>query len=718
MKYEGFRVRALTRRAMLFGAIFIAALAGRTVGWATPGQEAEHPSAHRVDQFDTYHGVRVHDPYRWLEDPASDDTLAFVEAQDRLTSNTLDSDPRFADYRERFLELQSDPTYFGAQRRGNRVFYFKRTLGSGSRGSVVVVEDGAHRVLIDSEATWPTGTTQVQAYQPDPGGARLLLAISNGPGTPQTWRVLDVASGRLLDDEVVDLLPGAGRAWRPSGDGFYYTAYAVPEGGTIDDIDYTNQRVLLHRIGTSQADDRVVFTMPDEPSWRFGVTVTHDGRTLLISAAEARRNVNHLFAVSIEGEAPRARRLPLPAESSWTYVDNDGDEFVLLAKHQAPKGKLVRIDSSDGDVTELIGQSEHTLRGMQRAGDRWIGTYVVDARRELHVFDREGRHEGKVDLPGLGGLGVAGRPDDPIATATTRHVGDPGTIWEIDTRTREVAHFLRAETSIEADDYVIEQNFVTSADGTRVPVSMVRRRDLKRDGTNPVFMYGYGAWNWAAFPYFQTQWHLWVELGGIFAVPNIRGGGEYGEEWHQAGIKLNKTNAFDDMIAAAEWFAESGWSSPGRIIANGGSASGLLAAAVAMRRPELFGGAVIDHPGLDLLRSQAQPGGQFLVPEYGSVDDVAEFHALHAISPYHNVQDGTCYPPMLVTVGEADRSTAPMHGLKYVAAVQHASDCRNPALLEWVPNGGHLVFGTTDDEQADILARQLIFARRSTERPW
>ena len=503
----------------------------------------------------------------------------------------MDDDPRFAVYRDRFLELQSDPTYFAAIRRADRVFYVKNTLGSAGRMSLMMMADGHERLLIDSEAEWPTGTKQVQGYQADRQGKHVLLRITNGPGTPLALRVLDADTGEQLDDEIINLVPGDVAAWNASGAGFYYTSYPVPDGGSTDDIDFTNRRVSFHRLGTDPANDPVVFRLPEGSDWRLGITTTHDGRTLVINATEARQNVNHVYLGAIQvDDGLEVRPLPLPGDSTWSYVDNDGDNYVMLTKFGAPKRRLLAIDAHSGDVAELIAESDDTLNLIQRAGDYYLTTYVVDARRELHVFDLHGTHEGQVELPGAGGLAIAGRPGDPIAMAQTRHVGDPGTIWEVDLRTREVELFLRAETSINADNYVIEQTFVTSADGTRVPVAMVRHRDLVPDGTNPVFMYGYGAWNWSAFPYFQTQWHLWVELGGIFAVPNIRGGGEYGEDWHQGGIKLNKTNSFDDMIAAAEWFVESGWSSPGRIIANGGSASGLLAAAVAMQRPELFGG--------------------------------------------------------------------------------------------------------------------------------
>lgn len=716
MKYEGFRLSSWSRVATLLATLLAVATLPGMKGWRQ--RQPAPPPAHRVEQVDVYHGVAVADPYRWLEILDAPDTRAFAEAQDQYTREVLNDDPRFAAYRARFLELQAGSNYYGAQIRGDRVFYIRTTLESGSRPTVMVMDNERHRALIDSTAAWPTGTTRVGGYAPDRAGRRLALSISNGPSTPMSIRVQEVDSGELLDDQIVNLLAGESVTWSTSGEGFYYTSYAVPPGGSTDDIDYLDHRVMFHRLGNKPGEDLASFTLPEHPDWRFRTVASNDGRALVITAREPQRNVDHLYFAADDAETLEARRVPLPGDSTWTYVDNDADRFIFLTQYEAPRGRLVQIDASSGEVTELVAESNDTLNNVQRAGDHWLATYIVDARREIHVFDRQGRHEGAIELPGIGGVTTAGHPDVPFATVQTRHVGDPGTIWEVDPRSREVRMLLRPETSINADDYVIEQAFVTSKDGTRVPVSMVRRRDLDRDGTNPVFLYGYGAWSWSAFPYFQTQWHLWVELGGIFAVPNIRGGGEYGEAWHQAGIKLNKANAFDDMIAAAEWFATSGWSAPGRIVANGGSASGLLAAAVAMRRPDLFGGAVIDHPGLDLLRSQAQPGGQFLVPEYGSVEDPDEFKALRAISPYHNVRSSSCYPPMLVTVGEADRSTAPMHGLKYIAAVQYASACDHPALLEWVPNGGHLVFGTSADEQADILSRQLVFARRATEGAW
>lgn len=682
------------------------------------GGAQERPPARRVDQVDTYHGVGVHDPYRWLEQADSPQTHAFVQAQQRLIAATLDTDPRVAAYRDRSLRLQQEPSVYGFSRRGGRVFYNRTTLSSATRLAVRVIENGVHRTLIDSEERWPDSTRQVQSFVPDHTGRYLALIVSHGSGTPATVRVLEVASGRVLDDAIPDL-PGTSLAWLPGGEGFVYTAYPIPPGGGFDDIDYRHQRVLFHRLGTAVERDRVVYERPDEPEWSFGVTLTGDRRALVISATEARRAVNRLFLTSAASPGEEITELELPGESTWSYVDNAGDRYVLYTQYDAPRGRIVEITAAGPNAAvDLIPEREDTIGSVLRAGDRYLVTYLIDARREIRLFGLDGRDERKVELPGIGGLATGGYPGDPMAFAQTRHVGDPGTHWSIDVRTGEVERFMRADTIIDVDRYVIEQAFVTSADGTRVPLSLVRRGDLRRDGTNPVFMYGYGAWKWAAFPYFQVQWHMWIELGGIFVVPNVRGGGEYGEAWHQGGIKLDKQHAVDDTIAAAEWMVESGWSSAGRIVANGGSASGLLAAAATMQRPDLFGGAVIDHPSLDLLRAQAQPGGHFLVPEYGSVDDPAEFHALRAISPYHNLHEGTCYPPMLVTVGEADRTIVPMHGLKFIAGLQHAQSCDNPALLQWVPEGGHLVFGTTREEQAQILARQLAFALAATDGSW
>lgn len=652
-----------------------------------------YPASRTVDAKDVLHGVELADPYRWLEDMESEEVVAWTKEQDRLCRETLGQRAEHEWIERRLRELTHYKTVGSFQEKGGRFFFSMQAPGEVTSAYYVREGEGEPRVLLDPRGLSDDGSVRLKLTAPSPTGRHVAYSV----GGSSSWveiHVRDVESGEDLPEVLVGLRGGS-LAWRQDGAGFFYLRYDLPEPGTELTAEYENGRILYHGLGTEQEADHLVFQRPDRPDWVLGsLRVTEDGRYFVFTANRGAATENALFYVDLEAEEAEVVELVPDGRAAVVYEHNAGPVFYVRTDLDAPKRRLVAVDlrrPGHESWEEIIAERDSAFLGVSVAGDKFACTYVEDGRRALRLFDFEGKPEGEIPLADIGGVsgGFVDRPGERTAYYSFSGPAEPSSIHEVDMETGDSSVFFRPELGWDPEEFITEHVFFESKDGTRVPMFLCYKGELEREGGNPVMMYGYGAYGWAVYPWFNAYRLLWMDMGGVFATPCIRGGGAYGEDWHQAGIRSNKQNSIDDFIAAAEWLIETGVTSPDRLAIQGGSASGLLPAAAMNQRPELFGASVINWPTLDLIRFASYAGGQHRVPEYGSVEDADEFRVLASLSPYHNLRENACYPPIYVNTGDRDEVAIPAHAYKYVAAVQAVQACANPVLLRVDWGGGH-----------------------------
>jgi prolyl oligopeptidase len=696
----------------------------RLDGAAGPGSGGAYPEARREARVETLHGRKVADPYRWLEDLTSAETRAWVEAQDAVTGAALEGRPGLRAVESRLraltgLESQGVPVV-----RGGRSFFLKKDAGAARPSLLVADASGSEaRALVDEESL---GADVLSSFWPGPDGERLAYGVARVGSRWLRVRILEVASGRHLPDELVGLHGGtSGAAWSGDGGTLFYSRYVEPAEGREQQAVLEHHRLYAHRVGTPQAKDALVYSRPDRKEWAFTPSVTDDGRYLVVTVADAARPTNRLYYVDLAPAAQEAWRVvPLfdDGEAAYRFLGSSDDTFWIQTTHRAPRGRVVAVDlrrPQPHDWRELVQQSRDALYFANVVADRLIAVYLHDAKHVVRLFDLAGRPQGEAPLPDLGTTfsGFVGRRADRYAYYSFNSLAYPGgaSVFRLDPLNGESSPLRRPELPFEPTDYPTRQVFFTSKDGTRVPMFIAHRKGLKLDGSAPTYLYAYGAFAWPATPWFQAHILAWMEMGGVYALANIRGGGEYGERWHQAGIGRHRQNAVDDFIAAAEWLIENRVTSGDRLSINGGSASAPLAAAALTQRPELFAAVTLDHPILDLLRFDRFTGGARWKSEFGSPEDPGDFRRLLDYSPLHAVEKGVCYPPTLVTASDRDETAVPSHAYKFTAALQYAQGCDEPVLLQVVRGGGHTSFGNTPEQAAGMYARQLAFLAQALE---
>ncbi len=679
----------------------------------------DYPEARVVDQTDTYHGVEVADPYRWMEDIESKEVLDWIKAQDALTRHFADATPIRADLEKRILALQTFDRYGMPIRKGNR--YFWGRTKAGMVNPELYVQEGitGEARMIFNPQTHPHLQKKGArfggaSYSRD--GQKMAYRIGQGQSRWRKLYIMQVDKGEDGPEELQGVLGGI--AWDQASDGFFYVKYPVPEEGEEMNAALENAKIYYHRVGTLQEADPLIYERPQNPTWSYGVRVSDDGAYLVISATPGGSfsgMSDYLFYQDLKAYGSSVVQLFGDTDSTYGFEGNDGATFWIRTDHEAPNARLVAVNiekPSPAHWTDLIPEEPEVLNTISIVGDYLIARYSRDARPVVKVFKQDGTFAYALELPNLGSAnGLGDMPEANEAFYSMNILYDPGTVYRLDVETGKSTVFRRPALPYNPDAYAGKQVFVTSKDGTRVPMYIIHKKGIKQDGNNPLYMYAYGAYAWVAYPWFQPSLVSWLERGGVYALPNIRGGGEYGDHWHKDGIRANKQNAIDDYIAAAEWLIEHKYTNPERMIANGGSASGPLAAAAIIQRPALFGAGVIDIPNLDLLRAHLFPGGPNRVQEFGSSENVEEFEALRAYSPYHNVKDGVCYPPMILTVGSKDEVAFPSHGYKFVARMQEAQACDNPVLLNVAWGAGHS-YGLNAEQNAETWSENLAFLIR------
>ncbi|MGE0554263.1 MAG: prolyl oligopeptidase family protein [Gemmatimonadales bacterium] len=682
------------------------------------------PAAKRGGHVDRLHDVSVPDPYRWLEDLESDATRTWARAQDAWTRDQLRSVPG-RDWLERTIRRAAEARRTSTPvRLGGRYFY----TTSGTTGAARLIDgvwmrtsvDGRPILVVDGDSIARAGG-RVVLTAPSLDGRRMAFGVAAPGSRWMTIRIRDLDRGTDLSDTLAGLVSGRSSvSWRPDGAEIYYSRFEQPAGGDLRTAALGEERVFAHRLGDAQSSDRLVFAPPEGAGWALGTALTVDGATLVVTAKEPSSQGNRVYLVDPSGRREPSMLVSGFAET-FTFVGSEGDEFWFQTDAAAPRGRVVAIDRrapARERWRELIPERDETITnwlGVSAVGGHLAVGYLVDARHTVRVFATTGELRYELTLPRpMGSLwtGIVGRQNEPEAFYTLSGLADPGTVYRLDVATGRSTEFARTATGVDPDRFLTRQVFYRGKDGTRIPMFLVEGRD-RPSGPAPVWMYGYG-FDWAAAPWFQPAMVAWLELGGVFALPNTRGGTEYGEDWNAAGSRRHKQTAIDDYVAAAEHLIASGVTTRNLMVANASSAGGAIGGAALVQRPELFGAAVLDYPLLDMLRYDRFTGARTWAHEYGTVADPADFRALLAYSPYQTIRDGVCYPPTLVAPGELDQSTPPLHAYKFVAALQHAQSCDHPIALRVAWGAGHSAGATTRDATA-MWVDQLAFLIRALD---
>ncbi len=655
-----------------------------------------YPETRPGDHVDVYHGVEVADPYRWLEEDVrvSQRTAAWVEAQNRVTAAHLESLPQRQAIRERLTELWDYERYSAPFAAGGRYYHFKND-GLQNQSVLYVREslDAEPRALVDPNAWSEDGTVTLAGTAASDDGRYLAYGVMTAGSDWRTWRVMEVESGRLLPEEL-KWIKFSRPSWTADSRGFFYGRFEEPEGERKYQSLNLNHRIYYHRVGTDPSADVLVFERPDHPQWTFSPQVTDDGRYLVLSVSSGRGG-NQRMVLYRDLQEPYAMPVTLIGgfENQYRFVGNDGPTFYFVTDLEAPKKRLVAIDvrrPERGSWREILPESKDSLSGVSLVGNLLVARYLEDAKTRVKIFTLAGGHVRDVELPAIGSaVGFDGRRTDTETFYTFSSFATPPSIYRYDLITGESALLQRAELDFDPGAYLVEQAFYRSKDGTRVPMFLAHRKGLALDGTNPTLLYGYGGFNISQTPRFSVEWLAWMEMGGVFALPNLRGGGEYGEEWHRAGMKLNKQNVFDDFIAAAEWLIKNRYTRREKLAIHGRSNGGLLVGAAMTQRPDLFAAALPAVGVMDMLRFHKFTAGRFWVEDYGTAEDPEQFQALYAYSPYHNIEPGTAYPATLVTTADTDDRVVPGHSFKFAARLQRAQAGDAPVLIRIESRAGH-----------------------------
>jgi prolyl oligopeptidase len=671
----------------------------------------QYPRTRKDDVVDDYHGTRIADPYRWLEDQDGNEVVQWVAAQNKVTRAFLDAVPERAAIRARLQELWNYPRWGAPRKAGPRWIYGKND-GLQNQSVLWITGDLAQpgEVLLDPNRLSADGTVALSATALDEAGRHLAYATSARGSDWMEWRVLDLESRQTLPD-TLQWSKFSGAAWTHDGRGFFYQRYPAPKAGEVYQAENRNPQLCYHRLGTAQDQDIVVYERPDQPEWGFAGEVTEDGRYLVIAIWTGTDRRNRIARVDLQEDGWPVQPLLMEFDASYDFLANDGATFYVRTDKDAPRGRIVAVDLADpapGTWRDVVPEGAHALQGAVAVADRLVLLYLEDASHRVLVKRFDGSDDGEIALPALGSAGgFTGRRKDTETFFTFTSYLHPSTIYRYDFATKELGVFRAPGLAFDATPYVTKRAFLQSKDGTRLCLFLTHRKGLRLDGGNPTYLYGYGGFNVPITPSFSVSNLVWIERGGVLAVAVLRGGSEYGEEWHQAGMLANKQNVFDDFIACAEYLVRNGYTRTGRLAIGGGSNGGLLVGAVLTQRPDLIGAAVPEVGVFDMLRYHKFTIGWAWAPEYGTSDDPEHLKWLLAYSPLHNVRDGTAYPAVMMMTGDHDDRVLPGHSYKFAARLQEAQAGPGPVLIRIETDAGHGAGKPTSkliDEAADRWA--------------
>lgn len=672
-----------------------------------------YPVTRKDKAVDTYHGVTVEDPYRWLEDDHSPETKTWVAAQNAVTEHNLAAIPSREAIRSRLTELWNYERSSLPQTEGGKWFY---TVNSGLQDQAVLhladSLDGERHVLLDPNTLSEDGTVSLANYAVSEDGRWLAYATSGGGSDWNEIRVREIATGRDLDDHL-RWVKFSGLSWAKDGSGFYYSRYpAPPEGEALTQVN-ENQTLWFHRVGTPQEEDRLIYERPDQPRWGIGGWVSEDGDYLLIHLSQGTDPKNRFAYLSLEDEGASVVELLSEGDAEYSFIGNLGPVFHFHTDLDAPRKRIIAIDirrPGREDWREIVSESGDLLDSAGLVGGKLFGTYMKDASDRLYCFETDGSGQTEIRLPGLGSIGgLAGKQHDEEVFYAFTSFTEAASIYRLDTASGDSSLWRKAEVGFDGSAYETKQVFFESKDGTRVPMFIVHRKGIALDGSHRVLMYGYGGFQINLQPGFSVSRAVWLERGGIAVIVNLRGGGEYGREWHDAGRKLNKQNVFDDFIAAAETLVAEGYTRPGKLAIQGGSNGGLLVGACITQRPELFGAALPAVGVMDMLRFNQFTIGWAWEEDYGSPTDPEEFRVLHGYSPYHALKPGVRYPATLVTTADHDDRVVPAHSFKFAARLQECQAKDGPPVLIRIDTSAGHGAGTALSKVIDRTADEWAF---------
>jgi prolyl oligopeptidase len=677
-----------------------------------------YPKAHTVDQVDDYFSTKVSDPYRWMEDVDAPEVKAWIEDENELTRSVLDRVPGREQMQARMMELINFERYTAPVRRGTRYFYWHNS-GLQNQNVLYWTEglDAEPRVLIDANIMSDDGTVAISGLSVSEDGRLVAYAIADAGSDWMKWHVREVATGEDLPD-VIEWSKFSTASWLKDGSGFFYEGYDAPEANALKATNYFH-KIFFHKLGTPQSEDKLIFDRPDDKEMNVGAAVTDDGRYLLVYQTKGSSPYNELAVKDLEQPDAPIVQISTVADALYSPIDNDGPRFWIHTTLKAPNGRVVEVDLAHPEREHwktVIAETENNLDSVSMIDDTLIANYLADAQSMVELHTREGELIDRLVLPSIGTVvGFAGKRTDTETFYQFTNFTTPATVYRLDMKTRRSTIYRQPKLQFDPAHYETKQVFYTSKDGTRVPMFLSFRKGLQLDGTVPTLLYGYGGFNVSLRPEFSSANLLWMEMGGLYAQPSLRGGGEYGEAWHKAGTKLAKQNVFDDFIAAAEWLIANRYTSPKKLAISGGSNGGLLVAACEIQRPELFGAVLPSVGVMDMLRFDKFTIGWAWKTDYGAPsENEAEFQAIYRYSPLHNLKPGTAYPPTLITTADHDDRVFPAHSFKFAAAMQAAQAGPNPVLIRVETRAGHGA-GTPLSKRVELAVDQFTFLAKELE---
>jgi prolyl oligopeptidase len=682
--------------------------------------ELAYPSARTVEQTDDYFGTTVSDPYRWMEDVDSAELKTWIDAENELTQRYLAQVPLRETMQRRLMELINFERYTAPARRGTRYFY---SHNSGLQNQNVLYWhtglDGEPKVLLDPNTFSEDGTVAISGISITDDGSLAAYSIADAGSDWVKWHVRNVTTGEDLAD-VVEWSKFSGAAWLKDGSGFFYQGYNAPEAEALKTANYFH-KVFFHQLGTPQSEDKLIFDRPDDKELNLGAQVTDDGRYLVLHQSKGTSPNNELAVKDLADPDAPILRLIDTADATYAPIDNDGTLFWLLTTLDAPNGKVISIDLNNPGREHwktVIPESTNKLSDISIIDNTFIANYLADAQSLVELRRLDGSLIERLALPAIGtAYGFSGRREDAETFYQFSNFTTPGTTYRLDMKTRTSTIYRQPKLLFDPALYETTQVFATSKDGTRVPMFISHKRGLVLDGTAPTLLYAYGGFNISLMPEFSPSHVMWMEMGGVYAQASLRGGGEYGEAWHEAGTRVRKQNVFDDFISLAEWLIANQYTSPQKLAISGGSNGGLLVAACELQRPDLFGAVVAQVGVMDMLRFDKFTIGWAWKEEYGSPsEDEAEFDAIYKYSPLHNIQAGGSYPATLITTGDHDDRVYPAHSFKYAAALQAAQAGPNPILIRVETRAGHGA-GMPLSKRIEATVDQYAFMARELQVP-
>ena len=674
----------------------------------------DYPKSKKVDVFDIYHGQVVRDPYRWLENLDSDETQTWIRKQNQFTEKYLNEISEIKAI-ETILDQALDQATRSVPFQEQSKYFYYYNNGDWQQSKLYYKEDnqGTERLVLDPNQLSKDGTIALSGVSVSPDAKLLAYAISDGGSDWKTWKIRDLESGLDLEDEIL-WSKFSGAEWLKDNSGFYYSAYSQPKTGAELEDTNTNQRLYFHKIGEKQSSDKLVYARIDQPEWGWGATVSEDGNYLVLHVSEGTDERNRIFYQKLHQSDPSFIELIPELKAQFHFVGNEGNVFWFFTDLNAPMGRLIAIDIDNPDEEnwqEIIPEQNHALRNVYLTSGYFLCHYLKDVSSEIVLYQTTGEKIKKMDFPKNGAIsGISTKPDSSQLFFSFSNYIQPKEIFEYDLSDQQLKRvWSQLVPGFYANDFTSKQEFYRSKDGTLIPMFISHLKNIELNNNNPLLLYGYGGFDIPILPNFSTKYFSWMKMGGVVAVANLRGGGEYGEQWHRQGMLHNKQNVFDDFAAAAEHLHQTGYSQPSKTVIEGRSNGGLLVGASLLQRPDLFGATLPGVGVMDMLRFNKFTIGWAWESDYGSPENKDDFKVLFKYSPYHNIQPMTCYPPTLITTSERDDRVVPSHSYKFAARMQAAQSCENPILIRIESRAGHGA-GTPKDKVIDYISDMYGFA--------